>query len=203
MLFRSWMALFEWVRGRRPSRGAAVGLPVGFAGVALLAGPATFIGSGQIDPAGTVVLMIASASWAVGSLYSRHASLPNSPLLGTAMQMVAGGALLLAAGSAANEWPSLDLSRVSAASAIAVVYLVLIGSLVGFTAYIWLLKVSTPARVSTYAYVNPLVAVVLGSVFLGEALTARTLLGVTIILTSVALITSVGARGRADRKSVV
>lgn len=198
-----WMAAFEWVRGgRRPSPGATVGLPAGFAGVALLVAPWE-LGGGRIDPAGAAVLLFAAACWAAGSLYSRRAPLPDSPLASTAMQMMAGAAFLLVAGTATGEWSGLRPASVSPASAAALVYLITVGSLVGFSAYIWLLKVSTPAKVSTYAYVNPVVAVALGSALLREALTARTLLGVAVILGSVVLITTFRGRPAAGAPRAV
>ncbi len=191
-----WMAAFDWVRRReRPSPGAALGLPIGFTGVALLVGPWELVDGGGVNPIGAAVLMVASASWAAGSLYSRRAPLPDAPLMGTAMEMVAGAGFLLVAGTAVGEWSRLSFASVSAASASALLYLIAFGSLIGFTAYIWLLKVSTPAKVSTYAYVNPVVAVILGSAILAEALTPRTLLAVAVILGSVVLITTY--RGRA------
>jgi drug/metabolite transporter (DMT)-like permease len=190
-----WMAAFLWVGGReRPTPGAALGLPVGFAGVALLVAPWEFVSGGGVDSTGALVLMGASASWAAGSLYSRKASLPASPLLGTAMEMLAGAGVLVVAGTAAGEWSRFDLGSVSAASALAVVYLVTFGSLIAFTAYIWLLTVSPPAKVSTYAYVNPIVAVILGAVLAAEPLTARTLVSVAVILGSVVLITTYRSR---------
>jgi EamA domain-containing membrane protein RarD len=116
------------------------------------------------------------------------------------MEMVAGGALLLLAGSVAGEWGQLDLGAVSATSLLTFVYLIVFGSLVGFTAYIWLLRVSTPARVSTYAYVNPVVAVFLGWAFAGEPLTPRTLIAAAIIIFAVVLITTYGARASVPSK---
>jgi drug/metabolite transporter (DMT)-like permease len=190
-----WMAAFLWIRGReRSTPGAALGLPVGFAGVALLIAPWEFVDGGGVDPVGAIVLMGASASWAAGSLYSRRAPLPASPLLGTAMEMLAGAGLLVVAGTAAGEWSRFDLGSVSAGSAVALVYLVTFGSLIAFTAYIWLLTVSPPAKVSTYAYVNPIVAVILGAILAAEPLTTRTLLSVAIILGSVVLITTYRSR---------
>lgn len=198
------MAAFLWLLGReRPTPGAALGLPVGFAGVALLIAPWEFVNGGGVDLTGAIVLMGASASWAAGSLYSRRAPLPASPLLGTAMEMLAGAGVLVAAGTLAGEWSRVDFGSISAASALAVVYLITFGSLIGFTAYIWLLTVSPPTKVSTYAYVNPLVAVILGAILAAEPLTARTLLSVAIILGSVVLITSYRSRVPSREKALV
>ena len=189
-----WMALLEWLRGGvRPRAGVAIGLAVGFGGIALLVSPGEIAGGEHINPIGATVLVLASLSWAIGSLYSRKAKLPDSPFLATAMEMLAGGALLLVAGSLTGEWARLELSEVSLRSILSFVYLIFFGSLVGFTAYIWLLRVSTPARVSTYAYVNPVVAVMLGAALAGEPLTPRTLLAAAVILGAVLLITTYGS----------
>ena len=126
------------------------------------------LGQRIVNPAGAIALIFATISWAFGSVYSRHAPKPKSALLAVAMQMMAGGFLQFLAGFALGEAHSFSWARITPASAWAFVYLTLIGSLVGFTAYVWLLQVSTPAKVSTYAYVNPLIAVALGHVVLKE-----------------------------------
>jgi drug/metabolite transporter (DMT)-like permease len=188
-----WMTLLEWLRpgGARPSRGVVAGLATGFAGVAFLVRPGSV--AGAVDPAGAAALMLACLCWATGSLYSRGARLPASPLVATAMEMLAGGALLLVAAALHGELLPSALAWPSPRSLAAFAYLVVFGSLVAFSAYIWLLRVTTPARVSTYAYVNPVVAVFLGWAVAGEPLTARTLAGAAVIVASVALITSFGA----------
>jgi drug/metabolite transporter (DMT)-like permease len=185
-----WMILMNWLRGdsKQPTFGVALGIVMGFAGTALLVVPTGRTGE-HVDLFSAVVLTIASICWAAGSLYSRHAPLPHSPLLATAMQMISGGLLLLLLGGGLGEWPQLHLSALSARSAMSLGYLIVFGSLVGFTAYIWILRVSTPARVSTYAFVNPVVAVALGWAFAGEAMTLRTVLATIIIVAAVALIT--------------
>jgi len=203
-----WMALLNWLRpgGVRPSVAVATGLLAGFGGVTLLVGPGEFAGGAHVDPVGGLVLLLASLSWAAGSLYSRYARFPDSALLATGMEMIAGGALLLLASAATGEWARLDLGAVSLTSLVSFAYLIAFGSLVGFTAYIWLLRVSTPARVSTYAYVNPVVAVFLGWAFAGEPLTPRTLIAAAIIICAVVLITTTyGARRsvRSKERTVV
>ncbi len=198
-----WMVLLDWIRGgTRPRAGVAIGLAAGFAGIALLVSPAEIAGGEHINPLGATVLVLASLSWAIGSLYSRKAKVPDSPFLATAMEMLAGGALLLLAGSVTGEWTRLEFSEVSARSMLSFVYLIIFGSLVGFTAYIWLLRVSTPARVSTYAYVNPVVAVILGAALAGEPITARALLAAVIILSAVVLITTYGTARTPKPKEV-
>lgn len=185
-----WLVTLEWIRpnGQRPGAWVLAGLALGLLGVGVLVGPANLAGGARIDVVGALALMGGSISWAAGSLYSRHAALPKSSALGMAMQMLLGGVLLLGAGTAAGEWSRLDLAAVSAASAGAIAYLIVFGSLIGFTAYMWLLRVAPPARVATYAYVNPVVAVFLGWLVLSEPISARTVLAAAIIVGAVALI---------------
>jgi drug/metabolite transporter (DMT)-like permease len=183
-----WMALLQRLRGVRMGGGVAVGLLLGFVGIILLIGPGELSIGSRVDPIGATVLIGASLSWAVGSLYSRRARLPESALLATAMEMLAGGALLILTGLALGEHGAVRLSAISPQSFFSYLYLILFGSLVGFTAYIWLLRVTTPVLVSTYAYVNPVVAVLLGATLAGETITIRTLLAAVIILIAVALI---------------
>jgi drug/metabolite transporter (DMT)-like permease len=187
-----WMVLIDWARpgGVRPTLLVAAGLALGLAGLALLIGPEQLLGGARTDHAGALVLALGCLSWSLGSVYSRHAPLPSSPQLATAMEMLAGGALLLVASLARGEWPLLDPHAVSLRSLAALGFLVVFGSLVAFSAYIWLLRQTTPARVSTYAYVNPVVAMLLGWAFAGEPLSARTLLAAAVIVAGVVLITS-------------
>ena len=192
-----WLVLLDWARpnGTRPSGLVLAGLAMGLVGVGALVGPATLMGGNRIDVIGALVLMGGSISWAAGSLYSKEARLPTSTALGMAMQMLAGGGLLLLAGTVAGEWSAVDLGAISTASAGAILYLIVFGSLIGFTAYMWLLRVAPPARVATYAYVNPVVAVFLGWLVLGETISARTVLAAAIIVGAVALIVSARSGG--------
>ncbi|HYJ78734.1 MAG TPA: drug/metabolite exporter YedA, partial [Longimicrobiaceae bacterium] len=186
-----WMVLLEWRAGRvRPRPGVFAGLVLGFAGVAILMGPGQLLGGRGVHPVGAVVLVLASLSWAAGSVYSRRAPLPASQFLGTGMEMLAGGALLLLAGTVAGEWARLDLAAVTPRSWLAFLYLIVFGSGVGFTAYIWLLRHVSIAKVATYAYVNPVVAVLLGWALAGEALSARTALAAAVIIAAVVFITT-------------
>ncbi len=189
-----WMVLLDWLRpgGRAPAPAVWIGILVGLGGVTiLLGGPRT----GPNYLVGWTVLVLASVAWAAGSLYSRSASLP-APLLATGMQMLAGGALLVLAGMATGELATLDPAAFSTRSILALAYLVVFGSLLGYTSYVWLLRVTPPALASTYAYVNPVVAVFLGWLLAGERLTARIILASAIIVGGVALITSARARSR-------
>jgi drug/metabolite transporter (DMT)-like permease len=191
-----WMAVFDWLRpgGTRPHPGVFVGLLFGFAGIGLLISPTDIAGSSHLNVAVVAVVLVAAMCWAAGSLYSRSGRLPANPLMGTAVEMLAGGAFMLIAGSLSGEWPTLHVQAVSMRSLLGLVYLILIGSLVGFTAYIWLLRNTTSAVASTYAYVNPVVAVFLGWAFAGEAVTLRTVLAAAVIIAGVVVITTFQAR---------
>lgn len=185
-----WMVLFNWFRreGVRPGLKEIAGVGLGLAGVVLLIGTESLDGA-STHRIGGLVLIAASLSWALGSIYSRSAPLPASPLLVTAMQMLCGGVLLLASGALSGEGARLDLQNVSLRSVLSLGYLTVFGSLVAFSAYVWLLRVSTPAKVSTYAFVNPVVAVALGYAFAGEPLTQRTMIAAAVIVGAVVLIT--------------
>jgi drug/metabolite transporter (DMT)-like permease len=189
-----FMVLIEALRpgGQRPGPREFSGIGLGLAGLALLVGPEQLVGAGRIDPLGALVLVGATLSWAAGSIHSRHASLPSSPLLATALQMIAGGTILMAVGLAAGEGARLQIQTVTLRSWLAMGYLVVCGSIVALTAYVWLLRVSPPAKVASYTYVNPIVAVLLGWGLGGEALTPRTVLACLVIVTAVVILT--GAR---------
>jgi len=187
-----WMVLLDWLRpgGRAPRPLVWAGILVGLAGVGILFGGPEH---GEMYTAGWVVLILASVSWAVGSLYSRTAPLPG-PLLATGMQMLAGGGLLIVAGILTGEATALDPATFSMRSVLALAYLIVFGALVGYTAYVWLLRVTTPAVASTYAYVNPIVAVFLGWLLAGELLTPRIMAASAVIIGGVVLITRSGRR---------
>ena len=186
-----WMILIDWLRpaGKRPHFLTFIGLFVGFAGVAAIVTGRDHLGQRVISLVGASVLLIATVSWAFGSVFSRYARQPKSALLAIAMQMITGGAVLVVAGAAIGEFGKFHVAQITPASALAFVYLTIFGSLVGFTAYVWLLQVCTPARVSTYAYVNPLIAVILGRLILDEPLPRSVVLAGGLILVAVILIT--------------
>jgi len=190
-----WIVLLNWIllRGERPNLKVSGGLLVGFIGVWLLlpngvAGGGAEAASGQLF--GAIMILAASLSWALGSLYGTRATAARSPILASGMQMLSGGIVMLLIGTISGEWATLNLAAVSTRSWLALVYLVFIGAIVAYTAYSWLLKNASPAMVSTYAYVNPAIAVLLGWALAGETLTGQMLLGAAIIVGSVALITS-------------
>jgi len=190
-----WMALLDWLRpgGVRPSAGVLVGLAIGFGGVALLVTQGNAAG-GVLTVFGVGTLLVATFSWASGSLYARNATLPKAPLMGTATEMLAGGVILLVLATATGEWGQLHMQRISTDSVLALAFLIVFGSLVAFSAYVWLLRNVSSARVSTYAYVNPAVAVFLGWALAGEIITIRTLVATAVIIAAVALITAARAR---------
>lgn len=187
-----WLVIIEWVRPprKRPHGAVLVGLVLGFIGIIVLIGPADLGGHGDVRPIGALVLILGSLSWAIGSFYSRDAELPKSGLLTTGMEMLCGGALLLIVGLLSGELSQFDIHRISGASAAGLIYLVTFGSLIGFTSYIWLLDKVSPARLGTYAYVNPIVAVILGWAIAGETLSVRTGIAAAIVICAVALITT-------------
>ena len=186
-----WMVLLDAVRLRAWPRPAVIaGLALGLVGIWLLVGPSD-LGSDPVDPVGALAVGAAAFFWAVGSIYQRGAPKAEATLLNVGMQMLVGGALLLLAGVVLGE--RLVLADVSAKSAGALAYLVFFGAIVGYSAYVWLLKVSTPAKASTYAYVNPIVAVLLGWALADEPLGPRVLSASVAVVAAVALITTARA----------
>lgn len=188
-----WVVLIGWLfmGYSRPNLKVILGLLVGFVGVSLLIsgrGLAFGDGSGQIFGVGLIIF--STIAWASGSLYGLRAPAPKSSLLAAGMQMVSGGILLILLGIITGEWQSFKFANVSVNSWIAFGYLAIFGSLIGFTAYSWLLKNVEPSLASTYAYVNPVIAVILGWAIAGESLSGQMLVGAGVIIGSVVLITS-------------
>ncbi|HMJ66399.1 MAG TPA: EamA family transporter [Candidatus Binatia bacterium] len=190
-----WFALLEWLRpgGARPQLKTVAGIIIGFVGVTMLITPrgGTTLAPGYwVGPFG---LMLAGISWAAGSLYSKHNTNDASPWMNSAAQMICGGAGLLVVGFLLGEPFRTEWSRVTSRSLAALAYLTVVGSWVGFSAYVWLLSVSTPTRVSTYAYVNPVIAVFLGWALLHEVVTVQMIWGTVVIVAGVVTITVPGA----------
>lgn len=183
-----WMTLLQALHrgGRAPTGRAAVGLVLGFGGIALLAEPVELLGGTPVDLTGAGVLLLGAFSWSVGSVFSRGVRLPGSPTLTAAMTLLSGGMLLLLISRLSGE--TVDTAAVSARSLMALTYLAVFGSIIAFAAYVWLLRVTSPARVSTYAFVNPAVAVLLGSVVGGEPLTLQILTASFLMIAGVAAI---------------
>jgi len=193
-LMPAWLAVFgRALLGDRLPRAVLAGIAIGIAGVAILAWPAG--GTASLDPFGLAAIIVAPIGWSLGSLYAaRRAVLPTPPLLASAYQMIGGSLVAAVVAVVSGEAASFDPSAVSARSLVAFAYLAIVGSLVGYTTYAWLIRHAPLSRVSTYTYVNPIVAVVLGAAFLGEPITPRTLVAAAVIVVAVALIVS--SRGR-------
>jgi drug/metabolite transporter (DMT)-like permease len=185
-----WMIMLGFLgKGRRrPGVVTLAGILLGFSGIGLLVLPSGGA-SGRMSPMGVAALIVASFFWSLGSLYSRRARVPTSPMLSVSMQMIVGGALLLLASGLLGEWPRLDLALVTLRSALGMGYLVLFGSIIAYSAYIWLLKNADPTWVSTYAFVNPIVAVFVGWLIADEQLTVSSLWASGVIILSVVIIT--------------
>lgn len=185
-----WMVLLDWLRpgGTRPASRVFVGLFLGFAGMLLLVGPRSLGGSDRVSPLATLALLLASLAWAYGSIYSKHHPLPKSPLLGVAMQCLAGGTALVIAAAFNGELRGFHWAQVTTRSWVAIVYLAIFGSAIGLSAYVYLLKHSSATHVSTYAFVNPIVALFVGWSFGAEPLSLRTILASVIILGAVILV---------------
>ena len=198
-----YMALLSWVFGlsERPTALTALGLAGGFAGVGILVGPALrFSHDGESPHAwiGMTILLCSSLIWSAGSLYSGQARNAPSPFLAAGQQMLCGGTIMVLAGIATGELGRLDLGAITLLSLGSFVYLVLIGGIIGYASYAFLLRHCDPAKVATYAYVNPVVAVLLGALFADEKLTWRTAVAATLIIGSVAIVITGGKRKTPD-----
>lgn len=191
-----WMVVLDWLRpgGSRPRAAVIAGVVMGLAGLFVLVGHQSVIKGASVDALGAGVLVAASVSWALGSVYNRHGARPDSAAMSTALQMLGGSTALSIVGFAVGESHGLALSSISLASWLGWIYLVTFGAVLGFTAYIYLLRNVSPAKASTYAYVNPVVAVLLGWAVAREPVTPRTLVAAAIILGGVALITAAHRR---------
>jgi drug/metabolite transporter (DMT)-like permease len=184
------MVMLEWARPRgvRPRGVVLVGVVVGFVGLIILVGPDALTGRGPVDAVAAIVLVGASLAWAAGSVFNRHGARPESSAMSTGIQMLGGSVALILFGLIGGEGGRLHVTHISGESWLGLAYLVTFGSLIGFTAYIYLLKAVSSAKASTYAYVNPLVAVFLGWAIAGEPVTTRTLGAAAVILAGVAMI---------------
>jgi len=192
--FENCAAIDRIVLGHRQPRVVVIGLAVGFIGAALLVGGNAL--EGEIDMGGLVLALGAAASWAAGSIYQRHAVLPHRPLVAAGMEMLVAAGLFFAVGGLVGEFGDVDPGSTSRASWIALGYLVVVGSWIGFTCYLWLLRNARTSLVATYAYVTPIGAVIVGALILDETFTASTLLAGVLIVVAVALIVSAGSNAR-------
>lgn len=204
-----WIVLCEWTQGKRPKLLQTIGIVVGLVGVALLvfpigasmdasqaphasattAGGETGATSGMlVDPLGAIALMCGSLSWAAGSLFARTATLAKPPAAAIAMQMLVGGTCMLACAALRGELATFDPARLTTLSVMSLLYLIVFGSLIGFSTYMWLIRVASPTAVGTYAYVNPVVAVLLGALLAGERVPPQALIAMPVIVGSVAIV---------------
>ena len=198
-----WIVIIDAIRrgGKRPTRLTMAGVLVGLAGIVILVDP--FRSSGPqagISILGVAIVLIAALSWAIGSIYGRGAELPKSPLLGSGMELLAGSAGSFLVGLLIGEGRQLDVSAISIRSLAGLGYLIIVGSLVGFVCYTWLLRVAPTTQVVTYAYVNPLVAIILGSWLAHETLTPMVIIAIPLILSAVGMIHQREAKGEARVK---
>ena len=192
-----WIVILEMIFfRRRPSWLVLGGVLIGLVGMVVLIGPSELTGlHGDINLLGGVAVVIGALSWAGGSLYSRNADLPASAFLFNGMEMLSGGVALLLLATVTGEWSQLNVAAISLNSWLGFLYLVFVGSLVGFSSYTWLLRSGAPTMlVSTYAYINPVVAVVIGNLLVQEPLTPRVVLAALIIVSGVVLITFTGKK---------
>ncbi len=191
-----WILLVDWLRpnGVRPGIPAVIGLVIGFIGVVLLLDADLGLGDGYLGAA--VAVVFASLFWASGSILSRHTDSPKSQIMSTGLKMLLGGVSLAVVAALAGEWGEFRPLEISLRSGLALTYLITIGS-VAFVAYIWLLKASSPEKAATYAYVNPAVAVILGTLLAGEPFTAKTAIASVIIIASVLIVVTYGRKPEA------
>jgi drug/metabolite transporter (DMT)-like permease len=191
-----FMALSEiiFLRTQKLTVRLGLALLIGIAGVAVLMSRSLNLGGAPIDPVGAVALIIASMSWSVASALTRKLPLPPSKVMSSGAQMLAGGVFLALTAAALGEFSNFHPSTVSRAAWLSLLYLIVAGSIVGFTAYVWLIHHESPTKVGTYAYVNPVVAVLVGYFLGGETLGLRTILGTLLVLISVVVITMTPAK---------
>ncbi|MBO6577214.1 MAG: EamA family transporter [Rhodothermales bacterium] len=193
-----WMVLLEWQwkRGPMPARTVWLGLGIGVAGILLLVNPAELSGGDTGMLYGSIAILLASMVFSAGAILGRDRELPPRPLMSTAAQMLTGGASLTLAGLLRGEWAAVDVAAITTESWLAWAYLMVFGSIIAYGSFVWLMKNASPARVSTYAYVNPVVAVILGWLLGGEELGGRVLMAMVLLLSAVLLITRFGGGRR-------
>lgn len=196
-----WMIILNWRKEQKPSMVVLGSTIFGFIGIAVLVlqpgGETTGLGANKL---GILAILFATFSWSIGSLYSRKAQLPKSQLLSVAIQMLVGGGLLLITATILGEWSRFELANISSRSFLSMGYLIIFGSIIAYNAYIWLLKNADPTWVSTYAFVNPIIAVLLGWAFANEKLTVNSLIAAIIIITAVIIITIFRDHGNLNKR---
>lgn len=186
-----WIVVFDWLRPRgvRPRLPVIIGLALGLAGMIILIGPRAIVGDGHVDEVGVLILLMGSLGWAIGTMLSKGSKRSSAPLAYAALQMIAAGAAMLTTSIAIGEHTRFEVSEVSTRALLSWIYLMIAGSIIGYTAYIYLLGQVSAAKAATYAYVNPIIAVLLGWAFLREPVGARTIVAAAVIIGGVAIIT--------------
>jgi drug/metabolite transporter (DMT)-like permease len=183
-----WMVIIEWLRpnGTRPNFGIITGLVLGLVGIAILVQPWNYLqsasGAATTDVWGVVFSIMAMIGWSLGSIFARSLTLPKSPFMTTAIQMLLGSVMLTGVGTVMGEWAKVDAARVTTSALVALLFLIVFGSIVAYSAYMWLLRNAAPTLVSTYTYVNPVVAIILGWALAGEPVTWRLMVALVFIL---------------------
>ncbi|MEO8395566.1 MAG: EamA family transporter [Chloroflexota bacterium] len=181
-----WMVMLTWLKpgGTYPGSMVIAGMVIGFIGIIVLVNP----DQTPLSLVGVIVVLVAAFAWAYGALYAKTANVPESPTFSTGAQLVCGGAFQLVLSILTGELPNFNAAQVSTVSWVAMIYLGIVSSIIAYSAFVWLMKVSTPARVSTYAYVNPVIAVLLGWQLAGEHITPQTVIATVIIIVAVVMI---------------
>ncbi len=187
-----WILLINWLglKNGKPSVKKTAGVVLGLSGLMFLISPLELLRAEAVNPIGAIVLMFASLSWAAGSVYTNYAKMPESKFAAISIQMLSGGFMLLIWSFIVGEYKHFNISAVTVNSYLALIYLIIFGSLIAYSAYIWLLHAAGPSLTSTYAYVNPVVAVFLGWILISEPMNPRIIISTVIIISAVALITS-------------
>lgn len=187
-----WILLINWLglKNGKPSVKKTAGVVLGLSGLMFLISPLELLRAEAVNPIGAIVLMFASLSWAAGSVYTNYAKMPESKFAAISIQMLSGGFMLLIWSFIVGEYKYFNISAVTVNSYLALIYLIIFGSLIAYSAYIWLLHAAGPSLTSTYAYVNPVVAVFLGWILISEPMNPRIIISTVIIISAVALITS-------------
>jgi drug/metabolite transporter (DMT)-like permease len=196
-----WIAVIEafMVKGHRATSRTVSGLVCGLAGISLLFAPWQKLGNHHVDSLSAFAILLGTSSWAFGAVYSRVAKLPKSPALSAGLQLIVGGFLLVASGLLMGEGSRLLLEAISLRSILGLLYLITFGSVIAFTAYVWLLRITSATRVATHTYVNPVVAVFLGWAIAGESLSMQTFVATGIIVISVYLVLGQAPKGISPR----
>jgi drug/metabolite transporter (DMT)-like permease len=179
-----------FLRTQRLTLRLGMGLAIGIVGVVVLVNPSASLGEAPLDHRGVIALLVSCCGWSIGTIVTKRLTLPASKPMSAAAQMLSGGLQLLALAAIAGEFAHFRAQDISSGAWFSLIYLIIAGSIIGFTAYVWLLHYESPTRVGTYAYVNPVVAVILGATLGGEVVGRRTILGAALIMISVAAITT-------------